>query len=183
MLLRAATLEGIRTGAVTLVYRRWERARVRAGTRLRTAIGVVSVLAVDVVSSVPESDAALAGYPSSAALLADVPGAAGRPLFRIAVAYGGEDPRIALRVDVDSLDPVVARVARMPWAPAVLRLIASHPEVRAADLAPLGGYAETLVFKRDVRKLKELGLTESLPVGYRISPRGSAVLARLSGRR
>jgi hypothetical protein len=35
---------------------------------------------------------------------------------------------------------------------------------------------ETAPFKRDVRKLKELGLTESLPVGYRISPRGMAVL-------
>jgi hypothetical protein len=27
-----------------------------------------------------------------------------------------------------------------------------------------------------VRKLKELGLTESLPVGYRLSPRGEAYL-------
>jgi hypothetical protein len=33
---------------------------------------------------------------------------------------------------------------------------------------------ETLPFKRDVRKLKELGLTESLEVGYRLSPRGRA---------
>jgi hypothetical protein len=34
-------------------------------------------------------------------------------------------------------------------------------------------------FKTDVRKLKELGLTESLEVGYRLSPRGRALLARL----
>ncbi|MFC5749000.1 hypothetical protein [Actinomadura rugatobispora] len=32
---------------------------------------------------------------------------------------------------------------------------------------------------RDVRRLKELGLTESLPTGYRLSPRGRAVLAHL----
>src|SRR4051794_28967011 len=31
-------------------------------------------------------------------------------------------------------------------------------------------------FKRDVRKLKERGLTESLAIGYRLSPRGEAVL-------
>ena len=31
-----------------------------------------------------------------------------------------------------------------------------------------------LPFKRNVRKLKELGLTESLEVGYRLSPRGEA---------
>ena len=33
-------------------------------------------------------------------------------------------------------------------------------------------------FKTDVRKLKELGLTESLEVGYRLSPRGRALLDR-----
>ena len=35
---------------------------------------------------------------------------------------------------------------------------------------------ETRPFKADVRKLKELGLTESLPVGYRLSPRGERYL-------
>jgi hypothetical protein len=33
---------------------------------------------------------------------------------------------------------------------------------------------ERLEFKRDVRKLKELGLTLSLEVGYELSPRGRA---------
>jgi len=32
------------------------------------------------------------------------------------------------------------------------------------------------VFKRDVRRLKELGLTVSLSVGYELSPRGQAFL-------
>ena len=32
------------------------------------------------------------------------------------------------------------------------------------------------MFKRDVRKLKELGLTESLEIGYRLSPRGVAFM-------
>jgi hypothetical protein len=35
------------------------------------------------------------------------------------------------------------------------------------------------LFKRRVRQLKELGLTESLDVGYRLSPRGRSVLDRL----
>ena len=35
---------------------------------------------------------------------------------------------------------------------------------------------ERLAFKGDVRKLKEPGLTESLEVGYRLSPRGRALL-------
>ena len=38
---------------------------------------------------------------------------------------------------------------------------------------------DTSRFKPLVRKLKALGLTESLEVGYRLSPRGAAVLAAL----
>jgi len=34
-----------------------------------------------------------------------------------------------------------------------------------------------LPFKANVRKLKALGLTESLEVGYRLSPRGEALLS------
>jgi hypothetical protein len=58
-------------------------------------------------------------------------------------------------------------------------LIADRPGVRAADLAAAEG-REKLPFKADVRKLKELGLTESLEVGYRLSPRGRALLSRLT---
>lgn len=42
---------------------------------------------------------------------------------------------------------------------------------RAAQLG-----RETLEWKTDVRKLKEKGLTESLAIGYLLSPRGEAVL-------
>ncbi|CAN5758193.1 hypothetical protein BH20ACT23_BH20ACT23_17740 [soil metagenome] len=57
-------------------------------------------------------------------------------------------------------------------------MIRDNPAVRAADLAVTLG-RETQPFKRDVRKLKELGLTESLEVGYRLSPRGRFLLERL----
>jgi hypothetical protein len=36
---------------------------------------------------------------------------------------------------------------------------------------------DQLSFKVRVRKLKGLGLTESLEIGYRLSPRGVALLA------
>ena len=58
----------------------------------------------------------------------------------------------------------------------MLELIAARPAVRAPDLAASLG-RETQPFKADVRKLKELGLTESLLVGYRLSPRGRSYLA------
>jgi hypothetical protein len=54
--------------------------------------------------------------------------------------------------------------------------------VGARLLAPRAG-AELPLFKRRVRQLKELGLTESLEVGYRLSPRGRAVLEHILGNR
>ncbi len=60
-----------------------------------------------------------------------------------------------------------------PWTAATLAAIATRPGVRAADLAASFG-RETQPFKLDVRKLKALGLTLSLEVGYRLSPRGEA---------
>ena len=58
-----------------------------------------------------------------------------------------------------------------------LALIARRPQVRAPDLAAeLGRQRDP--FKIDVRKLKNLGLTISHPVGYELSPRGIAYLAR-----
>ncbi len=60
---------------------------------------------------------------------------------------------------------------RGPWTATTLALIADHPGTRAADLADLAGYDKPWL-KTNVRKLKELGLTESLSPGYRLSPRG-----------
>jgi hypothetical protein len=68
--------------------------------------------------------------------------------------------------------------ATVPGPSPALQLIADRPGVRAGDLAEAAG-RERLAFKTDVRKLKELGLTESLEVGYRLSPRGRALLSRL----
>ncbi|UUY04627.1 hypothetical protein LRS13_03575 [Svornostia abyssi] len=107
-------------------------------------------------------------------------------MWRIAFHHAGEDPRIALRAAVPgdeeiaaliaTLDGIDARAKAGPWTAVTLEAIAARPGVLAADIAASLG-REKLPFKRDVRRLKELGLTESLPVGYRLSPRGEAVLA------
>ena len=49
----------------------------------------------------------------------------------------------------------------------------------ACDIALALG-VEKLKFKSNVRRLKALGLTESLEVGYRLSPRGQAWLDRVT---
>jgi hypothetical protein len=188
VLLKQATLDGIEAGTITVVFRRWPRPRVRAGSTVRTAIGVVAVDAVARTASraLTERDARRAGYASRAALLADLARFGDGNLYRIDVRPAGPDPRIALRrtgrltpADVATIERRLARMdGARTWTRAVLRLIAERPGVRAADLAATLGM-ETLPFKARVRRLKELGLTESLEVGYRLSPRGRAVMRTL----
>jgi hypothetical protein len=60
-----------------------------------------------------------------------------------------------------------------------LRAIEARPGVLAAKLARSLGRPRD-EFKRDVRKLKNLGLTFSLEIGYRLTPKGEALLASLS---
>ena len=68
------------------------------------------------------------------------------------------------------------------WTRAVLTAIDERAGTPAVELAAAFG-REKMPFKLDVRKLKELGLTESLRPGYRLSPRGESVLAWLRQRR
>ena len=81
--------------------------------------------------------------------------------------------------------PQELRLARIeaarptPWASRYLQLVADQPGIVSRVLAPPVD-ADVPPFKRRVRQLKELGLTESLEVGYRLSPRGGAVLERLT---
>lgn len=186
VLLPVHALKAVAEGTVDLAFRRWARARVKAGTKMRTAVGVVAVEGVSIVEAddISQSDAVRSGAASRADLLATLDRFGDAPIHRIELRLDGPDPRIALREDTelddDALTSVLARLARWDWARSTLELIAAKPAVRAPDLAASLG-RETLPFKRDVRKLKELGLTESLEVGYRLSPRGRAVLDRWRG--
>lgn len=192
MLIPLVTLRAIAAGEVTLAFRRWDRARVREGTRLRTAIGLVEVTSVEKVSlsSITAEQARQAGH-AGKVQLRDFLAAKKGDIFRIGLRPAGPDPRIALR-EQDALseveiEAILARLEAMdrashqqPWTRRFLELIAQRPAVRAPDLAQSVGW-ETVVFKRYVRKLKELGLTESLEVGYRLSPRGAAILSVMPG--
>jgi hypothetical protein len=184
-------LLAIRDGNVDLAFRRWERARVRPGSRMRTAIGVLEVGPVDVIErgTIGEEDAQRAGFASRDELLAMLDERGRGDIHRIELRYAGADPRVELRNRADLSDTEMAELAHTlerldrssrhgPWTRQVLELIARRPEVRAVELAEQIG-REKMPFKRDVRKLKELGLTESLNPGYRLSPRGEAVLKAL----
>lgn len=176
MLFPRRQLDGIAAGTIDLAFRRWQRARVKPGSRLRTAVGVIAIDAVEVVDDVSDDELRRAGLRSRADALGE-----GRPgeLHRIALHLEGPDPRIALREGEPTADDF-ARLARLPWAIDYLRAIADRPGVRAADLADSFGL-EKRSFKARVRRLKELGLTESLLTGYRLSPRGEKVFETHEG--
>ncbi len=193
MLLKLETLRKIEAGEVDLAFRRWRSPRVRAGTRLRTAVGLVEVESVSIVAMarITAEEARRAGHTSRAELLDLLRARTAGRVFRIELRRAGEDPRIALRArsslaagEARELEERLERMDRRggeDWTRRTLELVRDRPGVRAADLAATTG-SPTRPFKARVRKLKELGLTESLEVGYRLSPRGAAVLKRLARR-
>jgi hypothetical protein len=183
---------GLADGSVTLAFRRWRRPAAKAGGRQRTVVGELAIDAVEAIDidDITDADARRAGYVDRAELLAELARHPEGTLYRIELHRAGADPRFALRQQADLSEDdwraITARLTRLdrasrhgPWTTTVLRLIADRPAVRAGDLAASLG-REMAPFKVDVRRLKELGLTESLDVGYRLSPRGQAVLDRLS---
>jgi hypothetical protein len=188
MLLSSQVLDGIASGTIQLAFRRWLRPSVRAGGTLLTARGQLEIRAVERVSpeQISEADAAAAGHASRALLLAELNRRDAGDLYRIELGALRPDPRGALRAspatDPAEIERLIGRLRRLdaasnagPWTRRTLELIVAHPALRAARLSQLAG-RELAPFKLDVRKLKALGLTESLEVGYRISPRGQALL-------
>lgn len=190
MLLKHEVLRRIVAGEIDTVYRCWKRPTVKAGGTLRTRVGVLAIDSVDPVAkgSLRAADARRAGYESRAALL-DALSTREGTVYRIRVRHAGDDPRLALRetkiTSTAEAAQVAAKLARMDrasksgaWTHTYLQLIADNPGVRAIELAESLGL-EKRPFKQRVRKLKELGLTVSLSPGYRLSPRGQSLLARL----
>ncbi|MFC3321208.1 ASCH domain-containing protein [Mesorhizobium cantuariense] len=189
MLFKQSLLDKIARNEVTLAFRRWKRPTVKVGGRVRTASGVVLIgrITVVVASELTEKDAIAAGFPTLGALQEMLGPDDGTPVYRVELNGIEADERVALRGDAVLSDEdwhaLTQRFARWDKAapgyfPSILQAIGAHPEVPAAVLADKAG-VEKLKFKQDVRKLKELGLTESLEVGYRLSPRGEAVLEKL----
>lgn len=189
MLVERRLHAGIRDGTITVLFRRWKRRQVTAGNVYRTAAGRVVVDEVTEVrpSRIRRADAVAAGYPTVAAVVADLRGTPDDPVFLLRLRPAeDEDPRALLaataELSTSDIDEIARRLDRLdrasshgPWTMTTLALIERRPAVRAGDLAEELG-REMLPFKVDVRKLKNLGLTLSLEVGYRLSPRGAAYL-------
>jgi hypothetical protein len=162
--------------------------RPKIGSRFTTREGVVEITSIDRVAEaeLEEADAYEAGFSSRKALLRWTAGKGDGDLYRIGLTLVGPDPRIALRSS-DDLSPtevaeLMGKLDRMdgaadqPWTRQVLRQIRRSPGVVSTELAAEAG-EDRAYYKIRVRRLKALGLTESLEVGYRLSARGAALLS------
>jgi hypothetical protein len=194
MLFTAATLRGLAEGRVSCTYRRWEVVRPKVGSRFTTSAGVVEVTSITAADEeqLTEQDAVAAGFDSVAALVKWTSGKGRGELYRIGIALAGPDPRVELRAAA-VLDPVdlaalntrldrMDRAADQAWTRSTLRQIQRLPGVVSTELAAEAGQ-ERATYKLRVRRLKALGLTESLERGYRLSPRGEAYLAAVESPR
>ena len=188
MLFSASAWPGLADGSITVTFRTWSKPQAKAGGRYRVAGMLLEATAVGevAVSELTDADAIAAGEANLATLLKRLKQPpADSTVWRVDLRYVGIDDRIerravddltdddiaALRMRLDRLD----RAGGKPWTRTTLQLIDKYPGVVSTALARHTGQ-ERPDFKLNVRKLKEMGLTESLQVGYQLSPRGVALL-------
>jgi hypothetical protein len=189
MLIKNKILDEIKAGEITIIFRRWKKCGVRAGGTQMTQQGVLGIDSVDVVTEkqITAKDAKAAGFALKKDLLDSMPPAEeGTAIYRIGVRWEGEDPRKTLRANAKlsdaELDEIIGKLKKLdsgskrgPWTKQYLQMIHDQPNTHAQILAESIGL-DISTFKPWVRKLKALGLTESLRPGYRLSPRGEKVL-------
>jgi hypothetical protein len=183
MLFTDDALPALAAGSTTVTFRRWKRPQAKVGGRFRKRDLWFEVDAVDVVTagSITDADAHRAGEADAGAVrarLGDPPDDA--EVYRVAFHRVEPDgPPLAERAELgpDDVAELVERLDRLdrasPRGPWTRRPSAEFPAVRRL---PTPGRAAAR-FRRggNVRKLKALGLTTSLEVGYELSPRGQAL--------
>jgi hypothetical protein len=194
MLINDDVIEKIKSGQITTLFRRWSRPGAKAGGSQMTQGGVIGIDSVEVVSpdEITDLDSRDAGYASVEDLLEHL-NYRDDPIYRIRVFFKGEDPRIALRENAElgdnELNEVIAKLEKLDknskrgaWTQQYLQVIQDMPNTHSGLLADYLGLSIP-EFKPWVRKLKALGLTESLHPGYKLSPRGEKVLEALRHRK
>jgi len=191
MLFKQKYLALIAKGDVNTAFRKWKKPTIKTDGTLIIPIGQLKMISVSPIDyeQISDQDIKAAGYNSRNELDRELSTKKEGGLYKITFKLLGEDPRIALReideISEEEFTKIENKLARLDsggavknWTLKVLRSIRDHPERRAADLAIDLDY-DKLWLKPSIRKLKGMGLTISLPVGYKLSPRGEEVLKRL----
>jgi len=194
MLFTAAAHEGLARGEITRTFRTWTRPQVKLGGRYRAGPVdlIVDKLAQVRLRRITDDDARRSGFDGRSDLVHFLERtrsiAADAKVWRVDFHAVERDPTPSIADDRELTDSDVQELSRRldrldaaspsgPWTRQVLALIAEKPGFVSTELAAELG-RDRAAFKVDVRKLKRLGLTISLDVGYRLSPRGEAFLAR-----
>lgn len=188
MLFKHRHLEGIKNGTITLAFRKWKQCSVKPGSRMKTNIGIIEIHSVKQISTsdITKTDAKKAGYNTKRELLSQLDQWEDGTIFKIRVGYYSEDPRIALRQQTDlsneEIDDITNKLKRLDnysrsgaWTMELLKDISENPHTKAAMLAKITNRDKEWI-KRNIRKLKNLGLTISQRQGYTLSPRGETWL-------
>lgn len=177
----------VASGEITVTWRLWKYAHVRPGRVYATGFGgaiEVEDLCQVRAADLTEADAAEVGLSGTASLIELVrshTGATVTPdtvLYRVQFHYLPEapaKPQLPLDVIEQRLQKLDAASPTGPWTLQALRLIEDNPGLVARALALEAGLPRD-VFKANVRKLKALGLTRSLTVGYELTELGQTYL-------
>ncbi|MGS2740649.1 hypothetical protein [Sinomicrobium sp. M5D2P17] len=190
MLFKNVHLEGIRSGKVTLAFRKWKKPAVKSGTILKTAVGQVEITGISPINEeeLTEDDALRSGFKDVPALKKELQKRPSGALYRINVRYHSPDPRMALREQTklgnEAFRELREKLKRLDtyskqgnWTLDILIAIQEFPKLKAADLALKTG-KEKEWLKPNIRKLKNLGLTVSHNPGYTLSPLGAVFLQK-----
>lgn len=188
MLFKQKDLDGIKGGKISLSFRNWKKLSVNVGSEIKTSVGVIKIGSIREVqlADITDEDAIAAGFASAKSLTGLLMSQKEGQIYKIAVAYLKEDPRIVLRassiITEEEFNEIKAALENLDkfskvgkWTIKTLVAIKENPKMKAADLAVVAK-KEKEWLKLNVRKLKGLGLTISHEPGYTLSPRGDAYL-------
>jgi len=192
MLFKQKHLEGIKSGTISLAFRKWKKLSVAEGSLIKTSVGVLKIVSIEetALSKITDQEAVAAGFKSASALVQLLEEQKEGAIYKIAVVFDSEDPRIQLREKYDLNDEDFEEIKEAllnldkhskvgKWTLKTLQVIRENPKMKAADLA-VKARKEKEWLKLNVRKLKSLGLTISHEPGYSLSPRGEAYLEMLA---
>ncbi|WP_143559543.1 hypothetical protein [Sphingobacterium sp. JB170] len=176
-----------------MAFRKWQKVSVKTGSLLHTSVGLLEIGKIEAVSEndISDKEAVQAGFTEKKQLLKSFTHNSTGTIFKISVRYHAEDPRIKLReqtgLSEQQFEELKGRLERLDlyskqghWTEKILLTIKDNPNLHAIGIAKLTGFEKEWL-KLNIRKLKNLGLTISHNVGYRLSPLGEHFIEELKG--
>lgn len=191
MLFKSKFLTLIEKGTVKVAFRKWVRPSVKESGTLLTPVGQLRIKSLITIryEEINDDEILRAGYKNRSELDKELSFKEEGDIYRIEFELEKADPRIELRENANISDAEMSGILTKlkqfdsngkvkNWTFRILKAVHDEPEKRAIEYATELGY-EKQWFKLNIRKLKNLGLTISLTDGYKISPRGEAILKKL----